>query len=392
MLTNAKSSSETQKTDDSLRNERSKTDSELEKRDASTKEGAASLLLKARQKADQVLEINRDRANAKLDQEHAPAEVMDAVKEQRIQADSVLEGERDEEDLKLSDEYPQRMRALAEIFNLERRETDSDLQSERAKQSQQSTTAALALDNLNLRLETQAKMLEQAVGARDSLLSLASDELRTPLTSLQLQMEALLKMARAADGMMPPGLLRRLSNAEWQVRKLEELTSRLLDASHPAAETTSLETVNLSALTREIASRMVAPSGKPHCELVLEIAPRVEGEWDNFRLVQVITSLVDNALKYGAGKAITVSLTEDAAVARLCVHDQGIGIDPQHHQRIFRRFERAVSDRSYGGFGLGLWIVKQQVDALGGKVTVSSQLGSGATFTVELPTRRAIAN
>jgi signal transduction histidine kinase len=106
-------------------------------------------------------------------------------------------------------------------------------------------------------------------------------------------------------------------------------------------------------------------------------------------LDQVITNLLHNALKYGAGKPIELSVSTDGTRARLSVRDSGIGISPEDHARIFERFERAVPGRHYSGFGIGLWICKQIVEALGGEILVMSRLGEGSTFEVSLPCRRA---
>jgi hypothetical protein len=97
---------------------------------------------------------------------------------------------------------------------------------------------------------------------------------------------------------------------------------------------------------------------------------------------------MSNAIKYGDCKPIDVELGADDDRAVLVIRDRGVGIAPHDHERIFGRFERAASSRNYGGIGLGLWIVKQIVDALGGTVNVESTQGSGSTFTVELPRAR----
>jgi signal transduction histidine kinase len=109
------------------------------------------------------------------------------------------------------------------------------------------------------------------------------------------------------------------------------------------------------------------------------------GQWDRLRLEQVVTNLLTNALKYGAGRPVRLALEAEGGSARLCVQDEGIGIAPEAQGRIFEKFERAVSDRHYGGLGLGLYITREIVHALGGSVSVESAPGQGARFRVTLP-------
>jgi signal transduction histidine kinase len=112
-------------------------------------------------------------------------------------------------------------------------------------------------------------------------------------------------------------------------------------------------------------------------------------EFDPLRIEQVIANLLTNAIKYGRGKPIEVSVGRADHKVRLAVRDQGIGVPAEEQGRIFDRFTRAVSVREYGGLGLGLFISKQIVDAHGGSIRVDSQPGLGATFVVELPLERA---
>jgi signal transduction histidine kinase len=145
------------------------------------------------------------------------------------------------------------------------------------------------------------------------------------------------------------------------------------------------ETVDFAALLQEVVNRAEADAAGAGCQLVLRAESPVIGRWDRLRLEQVVTNLLSNALKYGAAHPVELSVFQDGSNARLTVRDHGIGIAPEHQARIFQRFERAVSERHYGGFGLGLWIVRQIVESLGGDIRVESLPGQGATFTVSLP-------
>lgn len=101
----------------------------------------------------------------------------------------------------------------------------------------------------------------------------------------------------------------------------------------------------------------------------------------------MITNLLSNAVKYGEGKPITMRFEQRGDQARIIVQDRGMGVDPAAHARIFERFERAVSSRGHSGFGLGLWIVRQVLEAMGGRIGIESAPGQGSTFTAELPLR-----
>ncbi len=106
---------------------------------------------------------------------------------------------------------------------------------------------------------------------------------------------------------------------------------------------------------------------------------------DRTRLEQIASNLVSNAVKYGRGRPISVRVRAEGARVRLEVEDRGIGIAPGDQERIFGRFERAVSSRNYAGLGLGLWIVRRIVEAHGGTIAVRSAPGEGSTFTMDLP-------
>jgi PAS domain S-box-containing protein len=244
--------------------------------------------------------------------------------------------------------------------------------------------AAVAIDNARLYKQAQA-----AVRVRDEFLSIASHELKTPLTPVMLRVQALLRTyRRAADGAVPADVvLPKLESIKLQLDRFRRLIDELLDVSRISAGRLPMEpeAIDLTAFLEELLGRYSEELKRTGCTLTFNSPGPVFGQWDQLRLEQIITNLISNAIKYGASGLIEVSLQESAGVARLLVCDHGIGLAPEDQERIFQRFERAVSARHYGGFGLGLWITRQVVEAMGGSIRVDSQLGHGSTFTVELP-------
>ncbi|WP_223634831.1 GAF domain-containing sensor histidine kinase [Corallococcus sp. EGB] len=246
--------------------------------------------------------------------------------------------------------------------------------------------AAMALDNA--RLYQQAQL---AIGLRDEFLSIASHELKTPVTSLQLSVQGLLRLGRTGALRTAPveAVTHSLEVIERQAKRMAKLVNTLLDVSriHAGRLELEFEEVDLAALVRDVAARFTQELATSGTRLQVHADTAMPGEWDRSRLDQIITNLLSNAIKYGEGRPIEVRVEGDAVTARLSVRDQGIGIPAERHARIFRAFERAVSSRHYGGLGLGLHIVNQLVERLGGSVRVESEAGQGATFTVELPRR-----
>ena len=237
-------------------------------------------------------------------------------------------------------------------------------------------------------VEALAQDLQKALQIRDDFLSVASHELKTPLTSLQLQLQLLWRSLPQSDAQgNPHPALKRIEATRRPAERLHQLVNTLLDVSRIRAGRLALEreTVDFAALLQDVVARSEADAAGAGCQLMLAASAPVVGRWDRLRLEQVVTNLVSNAIKYGAAHPIELSVVQEGSSARLTVRDHGIGIAPEHQARIFQRFERAVSERHYGGFGLGLWIVRQIIESLGGDIRVQSQPGQGATFTVELP-------
>jgi signal transduction histidine kinase len=168
------------------------------------------------------------------------------------------------------------------------------------------------------------------------------------------------------------------------------LVDDLLDVSRLDEEEPVLfrSEVLLDELARDVVSRFEEDAARSGCQISVEAGDVVAGNWDASRLDQVVTNLLTNALKFGAGKPIAIRVEARDHVARLVVEDHGIGIDPVQQQKIFNRFERAGSSRHFGGLGLGLYISRRLVEAHHGTISVASQPDAGATFTVELPFAR----
>lgn len=234
-------------------------------------------------------------------------------------------------------------------------------------------------DEITRRKQAAAE-LEAAIRVRDDFLAVAGHELKTPLTSLQLQLTSLSRAATKA-GIEP--LIATAERASRSAARLARLADELLEVSHLSEGRLSLDRVlvDLSALVVEVLARLSPDTG----QLRVTAEPGVTGHWDPTRLEQVVTNLVANALKFGRGAPVDVVVESAGPIARLSVRDRGIGIAPEAHERIFQKFQRAIASKNFGGIGLGLWISREIVGAHGGTLSVESQLGEGATFTVILP-------
>lgn len=234
--------------------------------------------------------------------------------------------------------------------------------------------AAAALERARLERE-----LRGAVALRDDLLGIAAHELRTPLTVLNLAVGG---VARALDAADLEAARRAGERVQRGTERLVRLVEMLLDSTRLAQLEIplALERVELGPLVARVVEGL-----RHHERVSVQAEPGLWGEWDRARLEQVVANLVGNALKFGEGKPVRVTVSASAGSARLAVEDQGSGISEEDRARLFRRFERGAAARSLGGLGLGLWIVRQNVEAHGGAIHVSSRPGEGSRFEVELP-------
>jgi PAS domain S-box-containing protein len=240
--------------------------------------------------------------------------------------------------------------------------------------------AALAIENSRLYGASQ-----QAVAVRDDFISAASHELRTPVTSLKVYTEVLQRQAERRGDEHTSGQLRKM---QAQIDRLAVLIGDLLDVSKIEAGKLELryEFVDLRRLTDEVVEAIQATTAKHR--IVVEGTVRRPVVGDGERLGQVLTNLLTNAVKYSPrSDRIVVRLAETAEEATVDVQDFGIGIDPEHLDRVFDRFYRVTSDdeKTFPGLGMGLYICHEIVRRHGGTMEVTSAKGRGSVFHVALP-------
>jgi len=222
---------------------------------------------------------------------------------------------------------------------------------------------------------------QASIRMRDEFLSIAAHELRTPLTALQLQLDTI----RRAEGASP-----RIERAARSTTRLADLVESLLDVSRIATGRMPFrwEKSDLAALVRDVGDGMLDTAHRSGCALQVTVPPVLETCCDPLRVQQVLTNLLANAIKYGVGKPIDVTLRAERGDAVLDVRDHGAGVPDADRARIFERFERAVPMRNYGGLGLGLYVAREIVAAHGGTIAVADAAGGGACFTVTFPIRQ----
>ncbi len=231
---------------------------------------------------------------------------------------------------------------------------------------------------------------EDALLRRDQFVSVASHELRTPLTALTLQVDTLDRLVGKHPNVDWERILGKVSALHKQTKRLGLLINELLDVTQMMAGRLRFKRAptDLSCLARAVVEQFQDEAERLGSSVSLHVDEQVIGYWDALRLEQVLMNLLNNAMKYGAGKAIEVDIRQDGAHALVSVRDHGIGIAANQRQRIFEKFERAVSARNYSGLGLGLWIVVQILEGMDGSIDVDSELGEGSTFKIALPIHR----
>jgi PAS domain S-box-containing protein len=224
---------------------------------------------------------------------------------------------------------------------------------------------------------------QEAIRLRDEFLSIASHELKTPLSAIQLQLQSLLHGSQVLE----PKLRNKAERAYRGGERLTQLVEALLDVSRIATGRLVLspERFDLTKSVEDVVDRFHEQAAKEGCELTLRESEPVTGEWDRIRVEQVLTNLLANAFKYAAGTPVELAVRAEGDTAVITVSDKGPGVPETERARIFGRFERAVSMSHFGGMGLGLYVARQITEAHGGTIGIEEVEPHGARFIVTLP-------
>lgn len=251
----------------------------------------------------------------------------------------------------------------------------------------------------NTNIDEQKKLqdeLQKTIQSRDDFLSVASHELKTPLTTMSMQLQMLQRKFKAIDEFQFRLVIDKVGVCLNQSQKLSALTDELLDLTRIRAGKLNLDLTNVD-LIKLIKNTIdeVRVQLKNKSETIIfqhEKKQSVVGHWDRMRVEQVVTNLISNAIKYGGGKNIHIKIEKNLKLdeINIVVTDHGIGMSPELQQHIFERFARGSYDNRIAGLGLGLYITKQIVEAHNGKIEVISKPGLGSTFIVTIPTNPII--
>lgn len=239
------------------------------------------------------------------------------------------------------------------------------------------------------RLQATQGELEQAVRMRDDFMSIVAHEVRTPLNGLILETQLRkMHLARGNTAAFTQDKMQAMvERDERQIKSLIRLIEDMLDVSRIRTGKLSIRPtrVDLAALVGNVLQNFASQVEAAESSVTLVAEQPVLGSWDEFRIEQVVSNLLTNALRYGGKSPVEVKVYSQDGQARLEVRDSGIGISEENQKRIFQQFERVSAKSVVAGLGLGLFISEQIVAAHGGTISVESKIDQGALFRVCLP-------
>lgn len=247
--------------------------------------------------------------------------------------------------------------------------------------------AGVVYDITDRKLKEEA--LAEAIRIRENFMTIASHELKTPLTCMQLQIQVRqwdLKN-RFPESFTQDRIGWGLQKQSEHVERITRIIDNILDVSKIAEGrfTIQHEHFDLAEMVRDVLDRFRITSESSNIQINFLPAGKVTGYWDRFRIEQVLLNLLMNGIRYGNKQPLEIEVSKDEEHALLIVRDKGIGIKAEDISRVFERFERAHSDSITGGMGLGLYISNNIIRAHGGEIKLKSEPGIGSEFSVHLP-------
>jgi signal transduction histidine kinase len=237
-----------------------------------------------------------------------------------------------------------------------------------------------------------AEYLRRDVRTREKFISIASHELKTPLTALKLQIDALRKnFEREGSGLAPERIKNSFKTLDRSISRLTRSIGMLFNLSEIRAGQIGLlkEPADLAHLIRDVLSRMESLMEAAGCTLISDIPPTLPAFFDARRIEAALINLLANAAKYAPQAKVEVRVTSTAKHAKIEIRDHGPGIPTKDHAKIFEAFNRGVSPSSVEGLGLGLFVTQGAIRAHGGTLSLTSTPGEGACFLIEIPTWQA---
>jgi two-component system, OmpR family, sensor kinase len=237
------------------------------------------------------------------------------------------------------------------------------------------------------RLRHRVVELSAAVEARDTFIAIAAHELRNPMMPIIGQID-LLRSALMATRSTPEQIDNRMERIQQSMRHFVTRAGILLDVSriNSGRLRLALEPCDIAVLLRDMAADFADAALRAGVTIGITAPASLLGVWDRLALEQIIDNLLSNAIKYGSGTPVEVSAESCGERVSIQVRDHGSGIPTADRERVFDRFERAVGqDERRSGFGVGLWVVRQLTEAMGGAVVVGDTPGGGTSFTLTLP-------
>lgn len=230
--------------------------------------------------------------------------------------------------------------------------------------------------------------LKEALETKSEFISIASHELKTPLTALKLQVEMARRSFEKNDESLSKEKFQQIINrTHGDIERLSRLVDDMLDVSriNHGRFNMHFEFFDLEEFMDECLERASSAIKNFRQQVRIKVKAPVMVRWDRFRIEQVVLNILTNAFRYGGDSEVEVSVTAGGGYAYISIKDQGQGISPENQKKIFEKYEKGNHNRTTEGLGLGLYISNEIIKQHGGQIKLQSAPGKGSTFELQLP-------